>query len=274
MNFRLFLHLTWCLFSIFLSSVQAGVITINQTASASIKENNLNVEINVSNTGDTSASNLIPRIVFLGKTHSLSTVKTLEAGSSFKQSINLSLGDESRGEFHILSLVAYDDDKKDRHSNAAEMYLNTVPIAERPLKLSVKTISNDNLSNHSTLTLENSHSNSLEIRLQFVTAETIAINQKNKQFSLLSGEKLSIPIILNSNGFKELGSKPLFVIARYSKDALNYSQLISISPQEIDEGGVVRSFFSSQIFVVVIVGLLILIVLIVLLINLKKRNQA
>ena len=255
----------------FVSTSNAGIITINQTTTASIEGKDLLVDIDVSNSGDTSAFNIVPRVVFLGATHTLSVVKTLPAKSAFKQSIKLSFGDSTFGEFHVLSLVDYDDDKNSRHTNAAEMYLNTVPIASRPIELALTTESNSNLENKSTLIVDNKSNSVINVELNFVAAENVAVNQESRSVSLKSSEQISLPVILNSLGFKEAGSTALFIIARYKNGAHNYSQLLSIVPQDIDDVGVIETLFTSKKLIIglgVVFGLIILIILIV---NIKSR---
>ena len=271
MEAKKFSYLLVCVFSMFAGLSNAGVITINQTATASIEGKDLLVDIEVSNTGDTSAFNMIPRIVFLGVTHTLSAVKSLPANKSFKQSVKLSFGDSNSGEFHVLSLVDYDDDKSSRHTNAAEMYLNTVPIASRPIDLMLTTESNNNLENKSTLIIENRSVGTINVELSFIAAENIAVNQESMSVSLKNSEKTELPVILNSLGFKESGSKSLFILARYKNGLLNYSQLLSIAPQDMEESGIFETFFTSKKWVIglgVVFGLIILIILIL---NIKSR---
>jgi len=262
-----------CFILLFMNYSQAGTITINQTANASIVGNKLFVDISLSNTGDSPAYNLLPRIVFLGKTNSLSPLKILPDGESFKWSTELSLGNEGRGEFHILSLVGYDDDKNNRHTNTGEMYLNTVSITERFLELSINIESSDNFENQSTLVVKNASSEKLDVELQFITADSVAINQEYKIISLEGSGQFTLPIILNSSGFKELGSKPLYIITRYAKDDVFYSQMISVSPQEFEKDGVLRSFFSSPEKMMIVVGVLLLMLFVILIINLRSRRK-
>ena len=256
-----------------LNSVQAGSITLTQTASASILGNSLSVEIKLTNEGNVSAFNITLRVIMAGKNILLPTVSELKAGQSYSQTASTSLGDDINGEFHILSLASYEDDKNVRHVNSAQMYLNSVPIDEHPISLGIITETSDKTESRLNLIVSNSSVENILVKLQFIVPDGIALNRLSKLISLGESEEERISVILNAADFTKIGASSVYVIARYTIDEIQHSQIISslINPEK--EQSIAELFFSTQYYVFTFAGLFLLLLIYTIINNYRNKGK-
>ncbi len=243
---------------------------MTQTTGASINGSSLSIEISIKNKGTGAAFHVSPRIYVLNKTVPLPPLAKLAAGQTYSQTLSTNLGKGIKGEFHILSLVAYDDIKGRRHTNSAKLYLNTVPVNQHLLSLGLMTKQQTPRQSEHELIVKNLAKKPLAVSLRFVTPEAVAINQQSQTVELAPRMQKSIPLILNASNFRDIGSSPLFVIARYRHQGKELSQLISAPREEPSQA---QSFFSSPSLVWGIAGGLVLLLVGTLLLNMKKKNQ-
>lgn len=245
-----------------ISTVCAGTITLEQTASASILGNTLSVEIKLLNQGDMPATNITPSVFMLGERLHLSGIPTLNAGQSYSQTTSASMGDDILGEYHILSLISYDDDQGKRHITDAQLYLNSTPIDEHPISLTMITKSSQKTEKRLTLIIKNNAERIIPVNLQFITPDDVAVNHLPEIFSLNALAENSFPIILNSSNFENFSDIPLYVITRYTINEVQHSQLISAQINPKKQESPAESFFSKKILLLSLAGFFILLLII------------
>lgn len=248
----------FCLW-IFSSCLYAGTITLTQSTTASIVGNSLSIELNLKNEGDTSAHNVTPRVLMVGKNILLPTISELKAGQSYSQATSTSLGNDINGEYHIVALTYYEDEKGIRHISNSQLYLNSVPIDEHPISLGLILESSDKTEIRVKGMIQNQLNKDFPLKLQVIVPDDIATNPLIETLNIKAMSSDSFPLILNAVNFNDFGESLIYVIARYSINDIQHSQLISIPINQNKQDGIIQSFFSTQYLLLMFGGLFVLI---------------
>ena len=238
----------------------AGTIQLTILAQPTVSETRLSVHLDVRNTGDTAAGNVMPILVFRGQETLGTLVQTLEPRASNLQTIGIPLEAASRiqGVWPLYVRLSYSD--ANNHPFEA-LHVSAVPFGTLAPQGVTLRLSGTRLTTTGEITAETTGPEGTPVSLSFVVPAGVAVTPEQATLALTGRSHRTTAFVTNA-GATAPSTLPVFAVAEYNAGELHgtaiATAMVEIAGQQPDRdtpAGGSRALAAGGAVLVVLAGI-------------------